>query len=146
MKDRTVGIIGTVVVVAIIVALAVIVQSAAPKPLASPTLSPSPTASVAARATGSPQASATATIVYNDNGFSPAQTTVNAGQTITFTNQSSEQIQVDSDPHPVHTDDPQLNVGVIGAGQSKTVTVTTKGSFGIHNHLEPTVKAHVTIQ
>lgn len=139
MNKFTVVIVSLVVVIGLFIALAMIKQPSSPQPSTSPTVSP------VSNATGSPQANATVSIVYNDSGFSPAQTTVNAGQSITFTNRLSEQIQVDSDPHPIHTDDPELNVGVIGAGQSKTITVSAKGSFGIHNHLNPSMKARVTI-
>lgn len=140
MKKFPVGIVSAVVVIGLIIVFAMMKQPSSPQPSSSPTTSP------VSNATGSPQANATASIIYDTNGFSPAQTTVNAGQSITFTNRSSEQIQVDSDPHPIHTDDPELNVGVIGAGQSKTITVSAKGSFGIHDHLNPGMKARVTIQ
>jgi len=89
---------------------------------------------------------AAATITYTRDGFSPATTTVTAGQTVTFTNTSPAEVQVDSDPHPVHTDDTDLNVGAIAPGQSKTVVLTKKGSFGIHNHLKPSDTARITIQ
>jgi len=140
MNKFTVVIVSLVVVIGLFIALAMIKKPSSSQPSLSPTVSP------VSNATGSPQANATVSIVYNDSGFSPSQTTVNAGQSITFTNRSSEQIQVDSDPHPIHTDDPELNVGVIGAGQSKTITVSAKGSYGIHNHLNPSEKARVTIQ
>jgi plastocyanin len=90
-------------------------------------------------------AAAAATITYT-TGFSPAMTTVKSGQTVTFKNDSSSDIQVDSDPHPTHTDDADLNVGTIAAGQSKTVTVTKVGDFGFHNHLNPSDAARITIQ
>jgi plastocyanin len=87
-----------------------------------------------------------AIVTYTSSGFSPATTTVKSGDSVTFTNKTSEQIQVDSDPHPVHTDDTDLNVGPIGPGSSKTVTLTKKGTFGIHNHLDPGDTAKITIQ
>ena len=93
-----------------------------------------------------PTKQAAATITYSDNGFSPASTTITSGQSVTFVNSSSSTIQVDSDPHPAHTDDTDLNVGTIAAGQSKTITVTKRGTFGIHNHLDASNRASVTIQ
>ena len=103
------------------------------------TPSPSPTPLLATATTAS------ATITYSSNGFSPASTTVSAGQTVEFINNSSSAIQVDSDPHPAHTDDTDLNVGRIAAGQSKSVVVTKKGTFGLHNHLSPDKSALITI-
>ncbi len=75
------------------------------------------------------------TITYSNNGFSPASLTVKAGSQVTVKNDSSKTLQFDSDPHPQHTDDPELNIGIIKAGESKTITVTTTGSHGYHNHL-----------
>jgi hypothetical protein len=41
---------------------------------------------------------------------------------------------------------PDLNVGLVAAGQSKTFIVTKTGTFGFHNHLNPSQKASITIQ
>jgi plastocyanin len=90
---------------------------------------------------------AAATITYDGSSFSPSSTTVKSGDKVTIKNVSSGAVlDFDSDPHPVHTDDTDLNAGSIEAGQSKTVTVTKKGSFGFHNHDDPTQKGQITIQ
>ena len=89
---------------------------------------------------------AAATITYTSSGFSPDLTTVKAGEAVAFVNKDSSEIQVDSNPHPVHTDDTDLNVGPISPGATKTITVTKKGTFGFHNHLEPDDTAKITIQ
>lgn len=96
-----------------------------------PTPSSSPTNSTPA----ANQAQSANTIAYTDNGFSPASLTVKSGDQVTITNNSSRLLQFDSDPHPQHTDDPELNVGTIAPGQSRTITVHTTGSHGYHNHL-----------
>lgn len=103
--------------------------------------SPSPSLQASAQ-----PAADSATITYGANGFEPAQTVVKSGARVTFVNQSSHEIQVDSDPHPVHTDDTDLNVGTIEPGQSKTATLTKKGTFGLHNHLDPSQTAQITIE
>lgn len=89
---------------------------------------------------------ATGTTIDYQNGFSPSTTTVQAGSTVTFKNDSSRAIQVQSDPHPAHTDNPELNVGTIDAGSSKTITVTTVGDWGFHNHLNPSETGRITVQ
>ncbi len=76
------------------------------------------------------------TISYSSNGFSPASLTVKSGSKVTIKNDSSRVLQFDSDPHPAHTDDTELNVGSISPGQSKTITVTNTGNHGYHNHLK----------
>jgi len=86
-----------------------------------------------------------ATITFTDSGFSPAEVTIQSGQAVRFTNSSSQIIDVDSDPHPAHTDDSELNIGTVEAGSSKTAVLTTKGTWGYHDHLNPgfTGKIHV---
>jgi plastocyanin len=80
------------------------------------------------------------------DGFSPKTINVTAGGNLTFKNTSSATIQVDSDPHPQHTDNPELNVGQIVPGQTVTITVAKTGTWGIHNHLEPSMKATVVVK
>jgi plastocyanin len=85
-------------------------------------------------------------ITYSDSGFSPATLTAKSGDTITVRNTSSHDIQMDSNPHPIHTDDPDLNVGAVVASQSMNFMVTNKGTFGYHNHLNPAQKGTIVIQ
>ena len=87
-----------------------------------------------------------AVITFDGNSFSPASMTVKSGATITIKNTSADDLQMDSNPHPVHTDDTDLNVGEVAPGQSATFTVTKKGIFGYHNHLDPGVGGKITIQ
>lgn len=87
-----------------------------------------------------------ATITYSESGFSPATLTVKAGTTITIKNDSNELMQFDSDPHPEHTDDPELNVGSIVAGDSKTIKVTVTGTHGFHNHLKSSDTGTLIVQ
>jgi plastocyanin len=109
-----------------------------------PTPTPAPKSTPAAST--SQAESASVTMTYNQNGFSPVSVTIKSGQTVTLTNNSSRTIQVDSNPHPAHTDDTDLNIGRIDPGQGKTATLTKMGTFGIHNHLNPSDTAQITIQ
>jgi plastocyanin len=102
-----------------------------------------PTASTSSTDSGK---KAAATITYSDSGFSPSKITVKAGDTVAIKNTSSSEMQFDSDPHPVHTDDEELNAGAVEPGQSVTFTVTTKGTFGYHNHLNPSDTGTIVIQ
>lgn len=86
------------------------------------------------------------TITYGENGFSPAQVTVQAGTRITVINQSDGPAEPSSDPHPVHTDNPELNFGELEPGESETVTVTTIGSWGMHDHLNKDKKARIIVE
>lgn len=95
--------------------------------------------------TSQPSASV-ATITYGNSGFSPSTITVKAGSTITIKNNSSGDLQFDSDPHPVHTDDPELNVGAVAPGQSMTFTVSEKGTHGYHNHLNSSDTGTIVVE
>lgn len=75
------------------------------------------------------------TIAYTDSGFSPATLTVTAGTTITIKNDSTQELQFNSDQHPIHTDNSDLNVGDVAPGESKTFTISEAGTWGYHNHL-----------
>ena len=85
-------------------------------------------------------------ITYTDSGFSSAQVSVKAGDTVTFKNDSSSKVQVNSAPHPAHTQFPELNVGSIAAGESKTVTFTTAGTKKYHNHLNPSQNGTIVVE
>lgn len=94
----------------------------------------------------SSQSSAPNTITYTDNGFSPSVLTVKSGTTVTIKNSSSQPLQFDSNPHPQHTDDPELNVGEVAPGASTTFTVTTTGSHEYHNHFSSADGGTIIVQ
>jgi plastocyanin len=78
-----------------------------------------------------------ATITIGANGaVSPTQVTVAVGQSVTFTNNSSGTHDMESDPHPAHTDCPSIaSVGLLQPGQSKTTFgFANTGSCGYHDH------------
>src|SRR3989344_9375678 len=71
--------------------------------------------------------SAANVITYSQNGFSPKPLTVKVGENVEFMNNSSSNVQVNSAPHPAHTQFPELNIGLIAPGETKSVTFTTVG-------------------
>ncbi|HUS26069.1 MAG TPA: cupredoxin domain-containing protein [Nevskiaceae bacterium] len=87
-----------------------------------------------------------ATITYDGNGFSPSKTTVKSGSTIKITNSSDSDLQFDSNPHPNHTDNTELNVGIVAPGESTTFKVTTKGTFKYHNHLASSEGGEIVVE
>ncbi len=86
------------------------------------------------------------TVIYDENGFSPEMLTSKAGEKMIIENKSSSTIQVQSNPHPSHGGNNELNVGAIAAGEGKSVTLNTKGTFGFHDHLNPDNTANVVVQ
>jgi plastocyanin len=83
-------------------------------------------------------------IHYDINGFEPSAITVKSGSYITIKN--GEEVEVASDPHPTHTENIELNLGVIRSNESKTFRLTKKGTFGYHNHLNPSQKGSITVE
>ena len=94
----------------------------------------------------STQQSEAVVITYSDSGFSPASTTIKAGQSIVFKNSSSNDLDLESNPHPVHTDNTELNIGSIASGASQTVTLDQTGSWGFHNHSNSSHQANVEVE
>ena len=80
---------------------------------------------------------ATTTITITSNGVSPKAIVIGAGSQVNFVNNDSRQHEMDSDPHPEHTDCPAINqVDLIVAGQSKqTGNLNVVRTCGYHDHL-----------
>ena len=102
----------------------------------SPTPSPTPT---------------TNTITITNNVASPQNITVARGSQVTVLNSDSRTHQMDSDPHPEHTDCPELNqVGFLSPGQSRqSGNLNTARKCGMHDHNSPDtagLKVTITIQ
>jgi plastocyanin len=97
--------------------------------------------------TGGPIA---ATITITASGVSPRTVTVAAGSRVTFVNNDSRPHDMNSDPHPEHTECTEINVGDIQAGASRTTqNLTRVRTCGFHDHNQPTVTAlqgTITIQ
>jgi len=77
-----------------------------------------------------------ATVTITSAGVSPKSVTINVGEVVTFVNNDSRLHEIDSDPHPAHTDCPPINaVGNLSAGQSRnTGNFTSSRSCGYHDH------------
>jgi len=83
-----------------------------------------------------------ATITITSAGVSPKAVTVAAGSRVMFVNNDSRPHEIDSNPHPEHTDCPEINVGFIGAGASGTTqNLTRVRTCGYHDHINPDVVA-----
>ncbi len=80
-----------------------------------------------------------ATITITSAGVSPKSVTVASGTSVTFINNDSQPHDMSSDPHPQHTDCPEVNgVGFIQPGQTKSTTAfRTVRTCGFHDHNQP---------
>jgi len=80
---------------------------------------------------------ATATITIGTDGrVSPSSVTIAVGGRVTFVNNHSQSHDMQSDPHPEHTDCPPMaQVGFLTTGQSRTSgNFTTARTCGFHDH------------
>jgi plastocyanin len=79
---------------------------------------------------------ATTTITISNNAVSPKNLTVARGAQVTFVNSDSRDHNIASNPHPEHTDCPELNqVGFLVPGQSRqSGNLVTPRTCGFHDH------------
>lgn len=87
---------------------------------------------------GSPGPSG-ATITIANGAVSPSSVTITAGQSVTFMNNDNRAHDMASNPHPVHSDCPQMNaLGNIPAGQTRSSNAfSTARTCGFHDHNDP---------
>jgi plastocyanin len=91
------------------------------------------------------------TFVIMNNTVCPTSITVPRGTQVTFSNQDNVVHEMDSDPHPEHTDCPELNqVDFLNPGQSRqSGNLNIARTCGFHDHQNPdraSMKGNVVIQ
>lgn len=102
--------------------------------------------------TGGGTVTDSATITIGSNGsVSPSTVTITRGGRVTFVNNHTRAHDMSSDPHPEHSDCPEIAaVGFLSPGQSRTSSnFNTARSCGFHDHNEPdtaALKGRIVIQ
>ena len=88
---------------------------------------------------GSPGPSG-AIITIANGAVSPSSVTITAGQSVTFVNNDNRAHDMASNPHPVHSDCPQMNaVGNIPPGGTRSSNAfPTARTCGFHDHNDDT--------
>jgi len=91
------------------------------------------------------------TLVVMNNAVCPSAITVARGGQLTIINQDSTSHDMTSDPHPEHTDCPELNaIGFLNPGQTRSSNnLNTARRCGMHDHINPNstaLRATITIQ
>jgi plastocyanin len=78
-----------------------------------------------------------ATVTITASGVDPMEARIQPGQAVQFVNNDSRAREMASDPHPLHTDCPEINqVGVLNPGASRaTGALQTVRVCGYHDHL-----------
>lgn len=137
INRTTVGLLTAVGLAAVMVACGGGGSGTTPSPTPTPTPTPTP--------------APTNTITIANNAVSPANITVARGSQVTFVNNDNRTHDMQSDPHPEHTDCPELmQVGFLNPGQSRASgNLNTAKRCGFHDHNLDTVaslKGSITIQ
>jgi plastocyanin len=83
-------------------------------------------------------AQGTQAVTISGFAFSPAALTIEAGTTVTWTNQ-------DSATHTATADDGSFDTGNIAQGQSVSITFDTPGTFAYHCAIHPYMVASITV-
>ena len=91
------------------------------------------------------------TIVIQNNQVCPQALTVARGSQVTMINNDSQDHEMDSDPHPEHTDCVELNqIGFLSRLQQRSSgNLNTARRCGFHDHRDPNnglLKGTITIQ
>lgn len=89
--------------------------------------------------TPSPGGGTAATITVTSAGVSSAPLTISPGTRVLFVNNDTRSHNMTSDPHPEHTDCPEINsVGLLAPGQSReTGNLVAVRTCGFHDHDDP---------
>lgn len=94
-------------------------------------------------------------VIYTGSGFSPSTITIKQGDTVAFENKASDNVRIASNPHPIHNGYPTTggcvsstfdSCGNIPPGQMWLFKFDIAGSWGYHNHLNPSQGGTVVVQ
>jgi plastocyanin len=123
--------------------------NSSPTPIPTNPITKQSTTPTTASPSASPSTTPTAAVhqvILTADGFSPATLTIKAGDSVTWINQSGADATVNSNPHPTHTDYPPLNLGTFSNGASLSLTFPKKGTYGFHNHFDPSQKGTIIVE
>lgn len=95
-------------------------------------------AAVAILAGGATVLAASQTVDISGFAFSPREQTVAVGDTVTWAN-------ADAQGHTATADDGAFDTGTIGRNTSKSVTLTTAGTFAYHCRIHPAMTATLVV-
>lgn len=79
----------------------------------------------------------TISITLTESGFEPNEITVPVDSKVIWINESGQLATVDSNPHPIHTEHSELNLGEFGDGEKISLIFRQPGTFKFHNHYNP---------
>jgi plastocyanin len=108
--------------------------------------------------TSSESAPTMTTVTYTANGFSPNTVTIKKGASVTFINQSGNNMWVANDPHPAHSgydgtarsahcpDTAGTAFDQCSTGDTYTFTFQKTGKWEYHNHVASADEGFVVVE
>lgn len=87
---------------------------------------------------------ANVSISYTDSGFTPANVTVQQGESVTWINESSGNMWVASDVHPTH--ELLSEFDQLGTGDVYSFTFEDTGEWTYHNHVNAGHTGTITVE
>lgn len=85
-------------------------------------------------------------VTYTSFGFSPNIINIEMGDTVRFSNDSSLNMWVASNPHPQHTEFSDFDAGKnYQNGESYSFTFNESGTYEYHNHSNPSMRGTVVV-
>ncbi|MBI4009056.1 cupredoxin domain-containing protein [Candidatus Roizmanbacteria bacterium] len=81
-----------------------------------------------------------------DSGFDPQEITVKVGTKVVWVNKTDQTGNVSSAKHPTHLVYPPLNLGDFEPGESVSLVFNEAGSYGYHDHLNPSQFGKVVVE
>ncbi len=134
-----------VVAIAVVVATAILLlgNNTGQKQSAQQT-QPTPT-STTTQTTSPTMQNQTTTVTVTASGFNPQVVSIKAGDKVVWVNKSGQMANVSSDPHPIHTAYPPLNLGSFSDGSSVSLVFDKPGKYGYHNHLDASQTGTVVV-
>lgn len=88
----------------------------------------------------------TVEVTLTTEGYSPASITIDKGTKVIWTNNTTQEATVNSDPHPFHTNYPPLNLGNFNNGEKLELIFDKTGTYGYHNHFNSSQRGTVVVK
>jgi len=85
-------------------------------------------------------------ITFTDEGFDKSTYTSKDGEAVTVKNESSMDLQFSSDDHPTHLEHQELNMDILGPGESGTFTPAGTGTYKFHDHINDQFGGTLVVQ
>lgn len=85
-------------------------------------------------------------ITVKKTGFEPASLKIKKGQRVVWINKSVDKVTVNSDNHPTHLLYAPLNLGEFKDGSSVQLVFEKSGTFGYHNHYNPSQTGEIIVE